>query len=62
MTLAIALVAGLVIGVLLGLLGGGGSILAVPVLVFALGLDIDQVPLAEGAGDLDAVPNCIFGQ
>ncbi len=47
MTLAIALAAGAVIGVLLGLLGGGGSILAVPVLVFALGLDIDQaIPIS----------------
>lgn len=47
MTLAIALFAGAVIGVLLGLLGGGGSILAVPVLVFALGLDIDQaIPIS----------------
>ncbi|PWQ83817.1 permease, partial [Stenotrophomonas maltophilia] len=35
------------IGVLLGLLGGGGSILAVPVLVFALGLDLDQaIPIS----------------
>ncbi|MBP1054476.1 hypothetical protein J6397_30490 [Rhodococcus qingshengii] len=47
MTLAIALAAGAVIGILLGLLGGGGSILAVPVLVFALGLDIDQaIPIS----------------
>lgn len=47
MTLAIALTAGAVIGILLGLLGGGGSILAVPVLVFALGLDIDQaIPIS----------------
>ncbi len=47
MTLAIALAAGAVIGILLGLLGGGGSILSVPVLVFALGLDIDRaVPIS----------------
>ena len=47
MTLAIALAAGAVIGILLGLLGGGGSILAVPVLVFGLDLDIDQaIPIS----------------
>ncbi|MEW2015243.1 sulfite exporter TauE/SafE family protein [Rhodococcus sp. SBT000017] len=38
MTLTLALGFGVVIGILLGLLGGGGSILAVPVLVFALGM------------------------
>ncbi len=37
MTLAIAVVAGALIGLSLGALGGGGSILAVPVLVYALG-------------------------
>jgi uncharacterized membrane protein YfcA len=38
MTIAPAPALGAVIGVLLGLLGGGGSILAVPALVYALGL------------------------
>ncbi len=38
MTAAIAL--GLVVGVLLGLLGGGGSILAVPALVYGVGLPL----------------------
>jgi hypothetical protein len=33
---------GLAIGILLGLLGGGGSILAVPVLVYALGEPVKQ--------------------
>ena len=37
MSLLLALVAGLVIGLALGALGGGGSILAVPVLVYLLG-------------------------
>ncbi|MGY2085218.1 sulfite exporter TauE/SafE family protein [Blastococcus sp. SYSU DS0539] len=40
MTLAIVL--GLVIGALVGLLGGGGSILAVPALVYAAGQDLPQ--------------------
>jgi uncharacterized membrane protein YfcA len=39
-TVAIAL--GLVIGTLVGLLGGGGSILAVPALVYAAGQDLPQ--------------------
>ncbi|WP_435277520.1 sulfite exporter TauE/SafE family protein [Rhodococcus yananensis] len=42
MTLTITLSLGVAIGVLLGLLGGGGSILAVPALVYAIGLDIEQ--------------------
>lgn len=37
MTVVVALLAGAVIGVLLGALGGGGSILTVPVLVYGLG-------------------------
>ncbi len=41
-TIALALAFGAVIGVLLGLLGGGGSILAVPALVYAVGMDIRQ--------------------
>ena len=47
MTITLALVFGAVIGVLLGLLGGGGSILAVPVLVYALGFDLKQaIPIS----------------
>jgi uncharacterized membrane protein YfcA len=42
MTITLSLLFGAIIGVLLGLLGGGGSILAVPVLVYALGLDVAQ--------------------
>ena len=36
-TVAVAILAGVLIGLSLGALGGGGSILAVPVLVYALG-------------------------
>jgi uncharacterized membrane protein YfcA len=47
MTFAITLALGAVIGVLLGLLGGGGSILAVPALVYVLGLGIEQaIPIS----------------
>lgn len=42
MTITLSLLFGAIIGILLGLLGGGGSILAVPVLVYALGLDVAQ--------------------
>ena len=38
----VAVAAGLVIGALVGLLGGGGSILAVPALVYAAGQDLSQ--------------------
>lgn len=39
MSLALALALSVAIGVSLGLLGGGGSILAVPILVYVVGLD-----------------------
>jgi uncharacterized protein len=42
MTVVVALLAGLGIGLALGALGGGGSILAVPVLVYLLGQDAAQ--------------------
>ncbi|WP_104522465.1 sulfite exporter TauE/SafE family protein [Blastococcus atacamensis] len=40
--IALMIVIGLVIGVLVGLLGGGGSILAVPALVYLAGQDLQQ--------------------
>jgi uncharacterized protein len=46
--LSVAVPAGLLIGLLLGALGGGGSILTVPVLVYLLG----QEPHAATAGSL----------
>ena len=47
MSVALALALGALIGVLLGLLGGGGSILAVPALVYVLGLGIEQaIPMS----------------
>ena len=42
MSITIALALGAVIGALLGLLGGGGSILAVPALVYILGLGVEK--------------------
>lgn len=42
MTFLVAVVAGALIGLALGALGGGGSILAVPVLVYLLGQDAGQ--------------------
>ena len=47
----IAVVAGLLIGLSLGALGGGGSILAVPVLVYLLG----QSPAQATTGSLVVV-------
>jgi uncharacterized membrane protein YfcA len=47
----IAVVAGALIGLSLGALGGGGSILAVPVLVYALG----QTPIQATTGSLVVV-------
>jgi len=50
-SLALALLAGVLIGLSLGALGGGGSILAVPVLVYAL----DQSPVQATTGSLVVV-------
>jgi uncharacterized membrane protein YfcA len=50
-TLLLAVVAGALIGLSLGALGGGGSILAVPVLVYALG----QSPAQATTGSLVVV-------
>ncbi|WP_072690534.1 sulfite exporter TauE/SafE family protein [Rhodococcus marinonascens] len=47
MTILASVVLGAVIGILLGLLGGGGSILAVPGLVYGLGIPLAQaVPMS----------------
>lgn len=47
MTILISLLLGAVIGILLGLLGGGGSILAVPALVYGLGIPLQEaVPMS----------------
>lgn len=61
MTLVISLIAGAVIGTLLGLLGGGGSILAVPALVYVIHLDIAQaIPISlivvAAASAVGAIP------
>jgi uncharacterized protein len=67
MTIALALGFGAVIGALLGLLGGGGSIMAVPVLVYVLGLDIRQAILValiviSAASVSGALPKARAGQ
>ena len=49
--IAVAAAAGLLIGLALGALGGGGSILAVPVLVYLLG----QSPAEATTGSLVVV-------
>jgi uncharacterized membrane protein YfcA len=47
MAIATGLALGALIGVLLGLLGGGGSILAVPALVYGMGFDIEEaIPIS----------------
>ncbi len=67
MTVVLALLFGTLIGVLLGLLGGGGSILAVPALVYAVGLDMAQaIPVSllviGVASAVGALPKVRAGQ
>lgn len=67
MTIALALIFGAVIGVLLGLLGGGGSIMAIPALVYALGLEFEQAVLIAliviaVASAIGALPKVHAGQ
>lgn len=67
MTLSITLALGAVIGVLLGVLGGGGSILAVPALVYVLGVPVGQaIPMSliviAAASAVGALPKIRAGQ
>ncbi|MGZ5379879.1 MAG: sulfite exporter TauE/SafE family protein [Mycobacterium sp.] len=67
MSFGLALALGGVIGVLLGLLGGGGSILAVPALVYVLGLGIEEaIPMSlivvGIASAVGAIPKIRVGQ
>ncbi|MGO4443728.1 sulfite exporter TauE/SafE family protein [Mycobacterium sp. 2YAF39] len=67
MNIGLALALGAVIGVLLGLLGGGGSILAVPALVYVLGLGIEEaIPMSlivvGIASAVGAIPKIRVGQ
>jgi len=67
MTIAVALALGAVIGVFLGLLGGGGSILAVPALVYVLGVGIEHaIPMSlivvGVASAVGALPKISAGQ
>lgn len=67
MTTAVALALGAVIGALLGLLGGGGSILAVPGLVYVLGLGVEQaIPMSlivvGSASAVGALPKILVRQ
>lgn len=65
--LAIALLVGLALGTVLGLLGGGGGILAIPAFVHILGMPVDQasttsllvVAIGAAAG---LVPHAIAGR
>lgn len=49
LTIAAALASGAVIGFVLGLVGGGGSILAVPLLVYLVGLDSPHAAIGTAA-------------
>lgn len=67
LTLIISLALGAVIGVLLGLLGGGGSIMAVPALVYGLKLSVGQaIPVSlvvvAAASAVGAFPKARAGQ
>ena len=65
--LAVALLVGLALGTVLGLLGGGGGILAIPAFVHVLGMPVDQasttsllvVAIGAAAG---LVPHAIAGR
>ena len=66
MTIVTSLILGLVIGALLGLLGGGGSILAVPALVYVIRLDVAQaIPISlivvAAASAIGALPKVRAG-
>ena len=49
LTIFAALAAGALIGAVLGLVGGGGSILAVPLLVYLVGVDSPHAAIGTAA-------------
>lgn len=57
--LATALAAGALVGFVLGLIGGGGSILATPLLLYAVG--VDGVHAAIGTGAVAVAANASIG-
>ena len=58
-TVITALASGLAIGLILGLVGGGGSILAVPILVYAVGIKDPHVAIGTSAVGVGA--NALIG-
>ena len=58
-TILLALAAGGVIGIILGLVGGGGSILAVPLLVYVVGVESTQA--AIGTAAVAVAANALIG-
>lgn len=67
MAVTIGLALGALIGLLLGLLGAGGSILAVPALVYGLGLEVQQaIPISlivvASASAVGVLPKIRAGQ
>jgi len=46
-TLSLGMMAGAVVGLVLGLTGGGGSILAVPMLIYVVGVPHRTLPSAR---------------
>ena len=46
-TLSLGMMAGAVVGLVLGLTGGGGSILAVPMLIYVVGVPHRTLPSAQ---------------
>lgn len=56
---ALAVASGSIIGILLGLIGSGGSILAVPLLVYLVG--VPSVHVAIGTGAIAVALNAAFG-
>jgi uncharacterized membrane protein YfcA len=49
LTLSLAIAAGSLVGLVLGLIGGGGSVLAVPLLVYAVGVPSPHVAIGTSA-------------
>src|ERR1700759_400849 len=49
LTVAVTVVSGVLVGLVLGLLGGGGSILAVPLLLYAVGVKDPHVAIGTAA-------------
>lgn len=61
-TIILSILSGIIVGIILGIIGGGGSILAVPLLIYLVGIDDPHIAIGTSALSVGAIAaiNLIF--